>query len=229
MSMMGLVELRGRLVTEYDVEGWWPSETPFEVMVGAILTQQTTWETVTRVLDVLRSEGLLRVRELVHCDRERLERLIRPSGFYRQKAKRLLCLVEHVVTEHDGDVISMLDQDMHVLRAELLSLPGIGPETADSIILFAAGKPKFVAAAYVSRVLSRTGVLPEVGYYQVQGFVERTIWPDAASYQELYALLVKHARTVCRREPRCSVCALADVCMQALTSERTRCCLRPPR
>jgi endonuclease-3 related protein len=229
MSMMGLVELRGRLMTEYDVKGWWPSETPFEVMVGAILTQQTTWETVARVLDVLRNEGLLEVRELAHCERERLERLIRPSGFYRQKAVRLLHLVEHVVSEYDGDVSTMLDQDLDVLRAELLSLPGIGPETADSIILFAAGKPKFVAAAYVSRVLSRTGVLPEVGYHQVQDFVERTIRPDAASYRELYALLVKHARTVCRREPRCSACTLANLCRLALTSKRTRCCPRPQR
>ncbi len=229
MSMLGLIELRGRLVTEYDVEGWWPSETPFEVMVGAILTQQTTWETVASVLEVLRNEGLLEVHELAHCERERLERLIRASGFYRQKAVRLLYLVEHVVSEHGGDVSKMLDQDLGVLRAELLSLPGIGPETADSIILFAAGKPKFVAAAYVSRVLSRTGVLSEVGYYQVQEFVERTIRPDTASYRELYSLLVKHARTVCRREPRCSSCSLTDVCLQALTSARTRCCPRPQR
>jgi endonuclease-3 related protein len=227
MRMLRLIDLRDRLRSEHDVEGWWPAETPLEVMVGALLTQQTTWGTVARVLDVLRNEGLLDVRALAACDRERLERLIRPSGFYRQKAARLRSLASHVVSEYGGEVTIMLDQDVDVLRVELLCLPGIGPETADSIILFAAGKPKFVAAAYVSRVLSRTGVFPDAGYYQVQGFVERTVPSDVATYRELYAILVDHARTLCQREPICSLCVLADQCQYAITSGRRRCC--PPQ
>jgi endonuclease-3 related protein len=226
VSAMDLEELRDRLLAGRDMTGWWPAETPFEVMVGAVLTQQTTWENVTKAIAALRQEGLLDVQVLADCLPGQLMPLVRCTGFYRQKSMRLISMARHAVEGH-GDIEAMLDQGTDRLRNELLGLPGIGPETADSILLFAAGRPRFVAAAYVSRVLSRTGVLASDDYDQVQAFVEGSIAPDVAAYQELYAVLVDHARTICLKGPRCVRCKMADQCRFALTPGRIRCC--PPQ
>lgn len=227
MSAMDLEELRDRLLAGRDMTGWWPAETPFEVMVGAVLTQQTTWENVTKAITALRQEGLLDVHALADCPPERLMPLVRCTGFYRQKSTRLISMASHAVEVHGG-VEAMLEQGTDHLRKELLGLPGIGPETADSILLFAARRPRFVAAAYVSRVLSRTGVLASDDYDQVQAFVEGSITPDVVTYQELYAALVDHARTICLKGPRCLRCKMAAQCRFALTPGRKRCC-PPPR
>ena len=226
MSAMDLEELRDRLLAGRDMTGWWPAETPFEVMVGAVLTQQTTWENVTKAIAALRKEGLLDVHVLADCPPERLMPLVRCTGFYRQKSKRLISMARHAVEGHGG-VEAMLGQGTDRLRNELLGLPGIGPETADSILLFAARRPRFVAAEYVSRVLNRTGVLDSDDYDQVQAFVEGSIAPQATRYQELYAVMVDHARTICLKEPHCEGCVLADRCRSALIPGRKRCC--PPQ
>jgi endonuclease-3 related protein len=223
---MDLEELRDRLLAGRDMAGWWPADSPFEVMVGAVLTQQTAWENVTKAIAALRKEGLLDVYMLADCPPVRLMPLVRCTGFYRQKTERLISMASHAVKVHGG-VEAMLGQGTDDLRAELLDLPGIGPETADSILLFAARRPRFVAAAYVSRVLSRTGIFASDDYDQVQAFVEGSIAPQYTRYQELYAVLVDHARTTCLKEPRCERCVVADRCRSALTPGRKLCC--PPR
>lgn len=197
---------------EYDVEYWWPSGSPFEVMVGALLIQQTNWESVDKVLARLRSEGLLEVDSMASCEPSRLESIIRPAGFYRQKAKRIRGLAAYLRDRHGSDPRSLLGGPTESVRRELLSLEGIGGETADSILVFAAGRAKFVAAAYSVRILSRTGVFRSQDYDEVQRFVESRMPGDARGLRDLYALIVEHAREVCRAVPACDRCSLAPEC-----------------
>ncbi len=195
-----------------DVEGWWPSDGPFEVMVGALLTQQTTWEKVVPVLEDLRSRGLLSPLPLSLFPYQELQSIVRPTGFYRQKAERLLLLSRHLVQRHGGDPLRLLNGELRSCRHELLSLKGVGPETADSILLFAGGRPKFVAAGYAVRIFHRTGVLHNGDYDSVQGLVESRYPDDAGRYRRLYAMLIELAKTHCRSVPRCAGCPLREEC-----------------
>lgn len=172
MDLKRLLEL---LRKAYDVQDWWPSESPFEVMVGAILTQQTTWESVEKVLYRLREEGLMNIESMDSIDITVLESILRPVGFYRQKAQRVKGLASYIADRHGSDPGRLLSGPTDSVRRELLSLEGIGKETADSILVFGAGKAKFVAAAYSSRVLKRTGVLSSEDYDEVQSFVESNL------------------------------------------------------
>jgi endonuclease III related protein len=181
-------------------------------MVGAVLTQQTTWESVAKVLARLRWEGLLEVESMASCETSRLESIIRPAGFYRQKAKRIRGLAAYIRDRHGSDPLSMLSGPTDSIRKELLSLEGIGSETADSIVVFAAGRAKFVAAAYSARILGRTGIFRSKDYDEVQRFVESRLPSDAKDMRDLYALIVQHAREVCRTAPACGRCPLASEC-----------------
>ena len=196
----------------YDVQDWWPSESPFEVMVGAILIQRTNWESVTKVLDRLKSEGLLHVDEMSSVDLGRLELIVRPSGFFRQKARWVKALASYLKDRHASDPMSLLSGPTESIRKELLSLEGIGNETADAILVFAAGRAKFVAAAYSSRVLNRTGVLRSEDYDEIQSFVESRLPGGPREFRELYALIVQLARDLCRPVPSCACCPLANEC-----------------
>ncbi|MBN1109779.1 MAG: hypothetical protein JXA45_03355 [Methanomassiliicoccales archaeon] len=200
------------LLEDMEVEGWWPSNGPFEVMVGALLTQQTTWEKVVPVLEALRREGLMAPLPLSQCPADRLTELVRPIGFLHQKVRRLQALSLYVMEEHGGDPRGMLQGDLSRRRKELLSLPGIGPETADSILLFAGGRPKFVAANYVLRVFHRTGVLLDGDYASAQHLVEERFPEDTGLYMRLYASLVEVAKSHCRSVPRCQGCPLRPEC-----------------
>lgn len=213
---MDLEGLYRCLSDRYDVGIWWPSDSPFEVMVGAILTQQTNWNNVSRSLDMLRGAGLLEVDRLASCDLGALEGMVRPTGFYRQKAARLKAMAEHVRLAHGSDVGSFLSGELTAVRNELLELPGIGPETADSILLFAGSRPKFVAAAYVDRVLQRTGIYEAEGYEDLQRFVESNVVPEVHRYRHLYALCVHHCQQACLKRPRCDTCVLSPECPGAL-------------
>jgi endonuclease-3 related protein len=209
---MDLEELLSRLEARYEAGSWWPSSSAFEVMVGAILTQQTNWRNVERALQLIREGSGLEVSAMASTPLEELEEMVRPAGFYRQKAARLKLMARYLVEMHQGDPEGILGKDAEDARNELLSLPGVGKETADSILIFAGGRPKFVAAAYTSRILSRTGVLDSTDYDEIQSFVESRLPPDTMVLGGLYARMVILAKEHCLSTPRCEGCPLSDGC-----------------
>jgi endonuclease-3 related protein len=157
---------------------WWPAETPFEVIVGAYLTQNTSWSNVERALENLRNANVLHVDGIRKLALARLEKLIRPSGYFRQKAQRLKTFIAFLDRSYDGSLERMLAQPTEKLREELLALNGVGPETADSILLYAGNHPVFVVDAYTRRVLDRHAILPEkAAYEEIRQLVEQALKP----------------------------------------------------
>ena len=194
---------------------WWPGETPFEVAVGAILTQNTNWKNVEKAIANLKAAGALTARGLRGLAPEQLEELIRPAGYFRIKTKRLTDFLDFLEQESGLEIESLGDQDLYSLREKLLAVRGIGPETADSILLYALGKPTFVVDAYTVRMFSRHGLIPEVtDYHEVQDIAQSAIasavqddTANAADYNEFHALIVRAAKQWCRKsKPLCSLC-----------------------
>lgn len=202
------------LLEAYGPQGWWPGEGPFEVMVGAVLTQNTAWGNVERALENLKAAGVLSPAGLYRLPREGLECLLRPAGTYRVKAARLRALLEYLFSRHGGDPTAFSRGDWTLWREELLAVPGIGPETADSILLYAAGRPTFVVDAYTRRLLERLGLLPTPPSYEhIRAFFMAHLPPDPDLYGEYHALIVRHGKERCRKSrPRCPGCPLAPLC-----------------
>ena len=207
-----MVEIYQRLLSAYGPQGWWPADTRFEVMVGAILTQATAWRNVERAIQRLKAAGALSPERMARLSEGELAELIRPAGFFRQKTRRLRALLR-LIGQH-GSVEGLLSLPAGELRRQLLSVPGVGPETADSILLYAAGYPVFVVDAYTKRILHRLGLLSgeKAGYEEVQELFESNLPRDPKLYGEYHALLVRHAKEHCRARPRCPGCPLAPVC-----------------
>lgn len=210
---ISVADLYKSLIQQYDVESWWPKDNVFEVAVGAILTQQANWNSVLNVLDDLRSREILSVDSLANIDNEELETLLRPVGFFRQKSTRLKNLALYIQKEYQSDMNLLMKKNLQETRQELLSLSGIGPETADSILLFGASHPVFIAANYCLRILNRLGTTNSKDYEEVRQFVEKEIGNNSEVLTNLYALLVEHAKKYCLSKPRCSECFLLDVCL----------------
>ena len=205
----------GRLLDRQGHSAWWPGESPFEVCLGAILTQNTAWTNVEKALVVLRREGLLSYEALRDVPEARLAELIRPAGTYRIKAARVKAFLDFLGREYGGRVEAMGDEEPWTLRRKLLEVPGIGPETADAIALYAAGRPLFVVDAYTRRVFARLGLLRgDEDYADVQRFFMDRLPADAALFQDYHAQIVRLAKDVCRPAPRCAECALDDVCVR---------------
>ena len=193
--------------------GWWPGETPFEVCVGAILTQNTSWTNVEAALDVLRRRGRLSYDGLRALPPSRLAPLIRSSGYFNLKARRVKAFVGFLGREYAGRVEAMAGDEPRALRARLLAVDGIGRETADSIVLYAAGLPLFVIDAYTRRIFGRLGLLRgHEPYAEVQEFFMTRLGPDAALYNDYHAQIVRLGKDVCRPRPRCDACPLDSVC-----------------
>jgi endonuclease-3 related protein len=208
-----LAAVYARLRARYGHAGWWPGDTPFEVCVGAILTQRTSWRNVEKALDVLRARGLLSYDGLRALPPHRLAPLIRAAGFFKVKSRRLAAFVVFLGREYRGDVRAMRGEDPLVLRAKLLSVAGIGPETADAIALYAAEQPLFVVDAYTRRVFARLGHLRgDEGYLGVQRFFHERLPRDPALFNDYHAQIVRLAKEACRTLPRCGDCPLDDVC-----------------
>ena len=204
-----LVEMYKRLLCAVGPRNWWPGESPFEVIVGAILTQNTSWANVEKAIDNLKKAGILTPPGMRGIDQDELAQVIKPSGFYRLKANRLKRFVDFFYEEFDGDMRRMRSQDLGSLRERLLKVDGIGPETADSIILYALGKPIFVIDAYTKRIFSRHSLISEKwSYEEVQGMVMGELGRDVGIYNEFHALLVFLGKRWCRRVPRCGGCPL---------------------
>lgn len=189
---------------------WWPAETPFEVIVGAILTQNTSWKNVEAAIANLKREKLLSPLAIEKVSVPRLERLIRSSGYFRQKAKKLKAFVRFLRLEYGGALKRMFRTPTAELREKLLGVHGIGPETADSILLYAARKEVFVVDAYTKRILSRHGWTEEdVDYEEMRSLVEDNLPRDVSLYNEFHAQFVQVGKNWCRpRDPRCSECPL---------------------
>ncbi len=190
---------------------WWPGETPLEVAVGAILTQNTAWKNVEKAIRNLKSKNLLYLDRLLELDNDKLAELIRPSGFYRQKAQRLKEFL--IWLEKKGGCFLKINDPTEVIRNELLSIKGIGPETADSILLYAMERPVFVVDAYTKRVLARHRIIREnANYHEVQSFFMHNLPYDVQLYKEYHALFVKLGKEYCKKSsPLCSTCPLKQI------------------
>ncbi|MDD5604534.1 MAG: endonuclease III domain-containing protein [Dehalococcoidales bacterium] len=204
-----------KLFERYSHQHWWPGETPFEVMVGAVLTQSTSWESAARAIENLRETGNLNPHSLQRLPEKDLAALIKPSGYYNDKARKLKSLVEWLRVSCNYNLSLLNDFNTADIRQSLLSVHGIGPETADSILLYALKRPVFVIDAYTCRILSRIGVVPEGGisYDNYQRLFTTNLEPDTAIYNEYHALLVKHGKTSCKKQPLCNFCCIASICI----------------
>lgn len=200
------------LLDHFGPQNWWPAETPFEVMVGAVLTQNTSWTNVSRAISSLKNENILSPSLLHELPLEVLAEKIRPSGYYNLKAKRLKNLLNLIAEEIElsGSLDSFFSQDREVLREKLLQVKGIGPETADSILLYAADKPVFVVDAYTYRFLLRHGLIGEESSYQeMQELFMDSLPEETALFNEYHALIVRLGKEFCRKtRPLCSECPL---------------------
>ncbi len=193
-------------------QGWWPGETALEVMIGVVLVQNTAWQNVELAIDNLRDADMMHPEKLLAIDEEGLAELIRPSGYYRRKTRRLRSLIEFFVNEYDGSIAAMRAVESHTLRQQLLGVHGIGPESADAILLYALEKPALVVDAYTHRVFARHGwASHDVDYHQLQEHLVSELPEDVATYNELHALLVQVGKDYCRKTPNCEECPLRDM------------------
>jgi endonuclease III related protein len=207
-----LAQLYDRLYSAYGPQEWWPAETPIEVIVGAVLTQNAAWRNVEQAIENLRAAAVLSARALHQLPQAELAELIRPSGYYRLKARRLKNLLDFLFVRYRGSLKRMFAADLPTLRAELLGVNGIGPETADSILLYAGNLPSFVVDTYTQRVLRRHGWIErDADYHAVKRRFESELPADAALYNEFHALLVRVGNRHCRKTPDCEHCPLADL------------------
>jgi endonuclease-3 related protein len=205
-----LLEIYQQLLTRLGPSHWWPGDTPLEIIVGAILTQNTSWSNVERAIARLKIEGALSASLLFEVDEAMLAEWIRPAGYFRIKAKRLKHFFHFFMKEYQGRISRMQAQPLEVLRPQLLRVNGIGPETADSILLYALGKPIFVVDAYTQRIFSRHQLIAEeIGYEDLQTYFMDHLPEDPQLFNEYHALLVRLGKTFCRKKnPRCPECPL---------------------
>ncbi|PID72941.1 MAG: endonuclease [Desulfobacterales bacterium] len=201
------------LFQAFGPQNWWPAESVFEVVVGAVLTQNTSWSNVTKALDNLRVLDLLNFSALSQLGPDEIAPLIRPSGYYNIKARRLSNVLNMIVEEYDGQLDLFLREECDIAREKLLAVKGVGPETADSILLYACEQPVFVIDAYTHRVLHRHNLAPEeTDYHSLQEQFLAALEPDVQYFNEYHALLVKVASQYCKkRTPLCEQCPLRGV------------------
>jgi endonuclease-3 related protein len=208
-----LQEIYHRLLAGYGPQHWWPAREPFEVIVGAILTQSAAWINVEKAIANLRAQSALSPVALRKLPQAEVARLIHPCGYYNAKARKLQALAHWLGEQYHDNLEKLFDHDVDGLRQQLLTVHGIGEETADSIMLYAANKPVFVIDAYTRRILSRLGLAPEGNSYAAyQTLFMANLPADTRLFNEYHALLVCLAKNVCQTRPRCPPCCLSDMC-----------------
>lgn len=216
------------LLEEYGQQNWWPmdkeyhekhgSDPRFEIIVGAILTQNTAWSNVEKALTNLKSKNMLDIKKISDIDTEILKELIKPSGFFNQKARRLKNLASHLHNKYHDDLDTFFDRNVYDIREELLSLNGIGRETADSILLYAGNLPIFVVDAYTKRICKRLPLKTDTSYDEIQHYFKEEISKKYSKkeithvYNELHALIVVLAKNYCKKKPECDKCPLKKHC-----------------
>jgi endonuclease-3 related protein len=208
-----LIDIHRRLLDRFGPQHWWPAEEPFEVIVGAILTQSAAWGNVEKAIANLKAAEALPPKKLRQLPLPKLAKLVHPCGYYNAKALKLKSFAFWLGNHYNDDLDRLFVTDTDDLRRQLLSVHGIGQETADSILLYAAGKPVFVIDAYTRRIISRIGLSPSKDSYAgYQAFFMDNLPADAGLFNEYHALLVRLGKDVCRRRPLCPQCCLSDIC-----------------
>ncbi len=209
-----LLSIYQRLLKAFGPQHWWPAETPFEVMVGAILTQNTSWTQVEKAIQKLKERDLLSLRGLLKVSFSELAEAVRSSGYFNQKAKRLKTWAIFLEQRYQGDLQAMAAEPLSLLREKFLGLSGIGPETADSILLYALHQPIFVVDAYTHRIFNRQGILEEeISYEALQRFFMDRLPAEAPLFNEYHALIVREAKEFCRKNPLCQRCPISEGCL----------------
>ncbi len=207
-----LLDIYERMASHYGPTHWWPGDTPFEIAIGAILTQNTAWTNVEKAIANLKRGRLMNPRAILDADDALLHEVLRPSGYFRIKTLRVRSFCRHLVDRYGGSMARMAKQPLDALRPELLAIPGIGPETADDILLYACAKPVFVVDAYTRRILSRHGLVePKIGYEELRAFFERQLPNEVHLFKEYHGLIVWTGKDYCRSKPNCEGCPLAPL------------------
>jgi endonuclease-3 related protein len=211
-----LMKIYQTLYEAYGPRHWWPGETPFEVMVGAILTQNTSWKNVEKAIGHLKKKGVLNSEGIYKLRKSKMASLIKSSGYYRIKADRLKTFVNFLFEEYNGNIEKMGGERIEELRRKLLGVKGIGPETADSILLYGLKKPIFVVDAYTKQILSRHGIISEkASYEEIQGLFMNHLPLDERLFNEYHALFVHLGKTLCKKIPKCDICPLKGIGQRA--------------
>lgn len=200
-----------KLLKQYGQQHWWPADTPFEVMLGAILTQNTAWTNVDRAIANLKSQSCLTPHAILQAPKSALAEWLKPSGYFNIKAQRLRNYCQWYIDAGELSQLSRLGTD--VLRKQLLTVNGIGPETADDILLYAFARPVFVIDAYTRRIFSRLLLVDhDAGYESLRHTFETSLAIDTVLFNEYHALIVRHAKEACKKRPECMQCCLARIC-----------------
>lgn len=210
---MELIEIYSKLKSHFGPQNWWPADTPFEVVVGAILTQNTSWTNVEKAIENLKNDDVLSPEGIYHIPEEKLEMLLLPSGFFKVKTARLKHFTNFLFEKYEGRLDGLLSLDLHLLREELLGINGIGKETADSIILYAANKPSFVVDAYTKRIFERLRIIEKnIKYDEIKQLFEENLPKNIEIYNEFHALIVRLAKYTCKKRPICTECPISETC-----------------
>ena len=208
-----LLDIYRLLFDFFGPQHWWPGETPFEIAIGAVLTQNTSWTNVEKAIANIKAGECLDAFKLHDLDMAKLETLIRPAGYFRVKAKRLRNFTTWLCEEYGGDMANLEGIGTSRLREELLGISGVGPETADSILLYALGRPIFVVDTYTARVMARHGLIADddIDYDHLQDLFMSNLEPDATLFNEFHALLVMAGKDYCKPRPKCQDCPLTPL------------------
>ena len=216
-----LLEIYQRLLAGYRPQHWWPGDSPFEVIIGAILTQSAAWSNVEKAINNLKSAGALSPNQILKMPIKELARLIRPSGYYNAKAVKLKAFIEWLDNNYRNSLEELSFIPTVDLRQCLLSIHGVGPETADSILLYALNRPVFVIDAYTKRIISRIGLLSETSQYDdYQAYFMRSLPMDLHLFNEYHALLVRLGKEACNKKPLCFKCCIKAFCKYNLKSSK---------
>jgi endonuclease-3 related protein len=206
------------LLKTYSKESWWPADSPWEIAVGAILTQNTNWQNVTKAIRNLKDQNLLDIQSIA---KKNIKVAIRPSGYFNQKARYLKTLANFVLTQAKGDIEDFLLGDISAIREDLLSIKGVGRETADTILLYAGNRPIFIIDSYTKRLYHRLGFHSPYQYDHVQDFFHKNLDKEVNLYQTLHGAIVDHCKSICKKtKPLCDICSLNQLCLFAKTNSQ---------
>lgn len=207
--MNKIIEIYHKLYRAFGPQHWWPGDSPFEIAVGAILTQNTNWANVEKAIASLKNKRALSAKGIHEMKTEKLALFIRPAGYFNVKARRLKAFIHFLINDYHGSMGRMKNENLDTLRTKLLNVHGIGPETADSILLYALDNPVFVIDAYTKRALSRHSVINhDESYERIQDLFHETLKRDTELFNEYHALFVRLGKTYCRKKPLCDGCPL---------------------